>query len=263
MEWDASGPDNDVPVDRWKRPDDLSPADDGTGESVDFEEALSELEGDGVTQLVVGEVPEEAQLAVCRQLMGEGDTSHRRVLGLCGDGKRGVEPRLPEGATSDADHLQVVSDRSGVRGGVAVDPDEAVEGGPPGGTSVVTVDGEVGSFGGAITNAIADLQPPDGGFDPGELRVCVDDVRPLFEHVPREDVVQFVHLLGHRVRDADGKVHFHLPVDADDQRAALLATLCDVLIDVQIRDGQPRQQWHVRTGPTSEWLPVRADCNGG
>lgn len=211
------------------------------GEGEAFARTLSALKERGSNLLVVGTAHEEGHLPACERLFGE-DTAGRRRLLVRTDGDCGTAPSDGEGTTS------LVEFRSRwLNGGAAVDgvPRQRVDG--------VSIDElEEAVLGELETLADAGERP-----DPGELRLCVDSLRPLLaEHSPGR-VRRFVDRLAGRVAGVKGMGHFHLPAPSDDRHVPMLTSAVDAVVEVRVRHGEPQQRWHVFEGAVdSGWLPL-------
>lgn len=124
--------------------------------------------------------------------------------------------------------------------------------GPDGRLAVERVDG-VRRFVGALPAAVDDLAAGRGAFAAGELRVCVDSLRPLVT-VDGVDHRSFVATVREAMRRRRGLAHFVLPVPADGEVAAALSPLFDVVVSLRTRDAA-EQRWHLPdAGYRTDWV---------
>jgi hypothetical protein len=209
--------------------------DDGRAET--FAEALSALKRRGSSLLVVGTAGSESFGAACDRLCGD-DTDDRRRLYVRTNGEQ-----TPSSSTVPS---RTVRYATGTRSAAAADAGESR-------SADVVVDGGLADLQGAVDDAVRALRPHDG-YEPAELRVCLDSVDALLSCHDDERVFQFVHALAGRTREARGMCHVRLPVAMDDEHVQLLAPLFDAVIEVR-PGGQ--QRWHLHDPDlTTEWLPV-------
>jgi hypothetical protein len=212
-----------------------------SAEGAAFARTLSALKQQGSNLLVVGTTYEHGHAAVCDRLLGEPDARRRRLLvkvdGQCGtvprnEGSRThvVERRRPgfpdRGSTADAENVRVASGDIDDLERVAIKEFGAVE---------------------------DDCEDPE----PGELRLCIDSLRPLLVEHGDDRVKRFVDDLASRVSRADGMGHFHLPTTSSDKYVTMLTPVVDAVVEIRTKGGQPEQRWHVFDGTVdSGWLPL-------
>lgn len=63
------------------------------------------------------------------------------------------------------------------------------------------------------------------------LIVCVDGLPRPTDETGRQQLVQFLHAVTHRVGTANGRCHAHLAVDADDDLAEVVEPLFETVVD--------------------------------
>lgn len=212
-----------------------------------FSRAMTVLKRRGSNILVVGQGGTDAHVEACSRLVGE--ARPRRRLFVFTDSAQGLERRLPPGE-HDGGSVRVVDCTSAVRSAAAT---AAASSGPERETVALA---DLAALGEAINDSIEEFERHSGGFEPAELRVCVDSLRPLLaEHGDRE-VFRFLHALTDRVREARGMGHFHVPVARDEETARLLEPLFDAVVEVRAGP-TPEQRWHLRSrNITTDWLPL-------
>jgi len=217
----------------------------GVPDSTTFAQTLSELKREGSNLLVVGQAPGTAHEAACRRLLGAegGEPRHRLfVLTAEADGCAAI----PDGPVGDGTTTVVVQGEGG--------PHDPL----PAHAAVTRVESDLlGQLGSSALAAIDDLADEHEGFDPAELRFCLDSVRPLLEAHRSETVFRLLHMLTSRVRQDDGMGHFHLRLDHGNDYVRLLEPLFDAVVEVRATDGAVEQRWHLRDREvTSEWLTL-------
>lgn len=210
-------------------------------EGAAFAHNLSALKERGSSILVVGTTYDRGHVAVCDRLLGETDVRRRRLL-VRTDGDCGAAP-----ADDDAETRVVEQPPppNGESEGVAGQHRRTVPG------------GDIGALERAALEEFESMAAATGEPEPGELRVCVDSLRPLFVEHADDRVRAFVGELGDRVSAAKGMAHFHLPAGSDDRHLEVLTPVVDAVVEVATVDGDPRQRWHVLDGTVdSGWLPL-------
>lgn len=210
-------------------------------EGAAFAHTLSALKERGSSLLVVGTPHERGHVAVCERLLGEPDVERRRLL-VRTDGECGA---VPTGVDAE---VRVVEQRTPGFDG----PDGAE------GTSPRTVPvGDIEQLERAAVDGFESLAADAADPDPGELRVCLDSLRPLLVDHGEGEVRRFVDRLGARVSAVDGMSHFHLPTRTGDRYVSLLTPVVDAVVEVRTHDGEAQQRWHVMDGAVdSGWLPL-------
>ncbi|RQG90513.1 DUF7504 family protein [Natrarchaeobius chitinivorans] len=113
----------------------------------------------------------------------------------------------------------------------------------------------LGYLGTEIIDTIDEFEEDVGGFEPSELRVCVDSLVPLLQEYDTEDVFRLVHVVTARVEQARGMGHYHLPVSRDHDAVVLLEPMFDAVVELRTRGNTHEQQWHLRDQDTeTDWI---------
>lgn len=212
-----------------------------SAEGAAFARTLSALKEQGSNLLVVGTAHERGHAAVCERLLGEADVERRRLV-VRTDGDCGT---VPEGGGAV---LRLVEQRA-----PGLDAPARTDGVDD--RTVAT--GDIDELERAAFDGFAALEEEANEPDPGELRVCVDSLRPLLIEHPEGRIRRFVDQLGARISDADGMGHFHLPTRTDDRYVSMLTPVVDAVVEVRTHDGEPQQRWHVFDGAVdSGWLAL-------
>ncbi|WP_135822596.1 DUF7504 family protein [Halostella litorea] len=211
----------------------------GPSEGTEFSQSLAALKRDGCNVLLVGDALRRADRRACSRLLGDDADDDRCRLFVFTDAD-GARERLPEAVGV------------GTRALVQHDGDGNL---PAGATAV---DARMLSVLCREFVAVVDeFEAERGGLAPGELRVCVDSLRPLLNGYASENVFRLLHMLSARVREADGLGHFHLPVARDADAVNLLEPLFDAVVEVRADGGGAEHRWHLReSGVSSDWIDL-------
>lgn len=212
---------------------------------------LDALKQRGSNLLVVGSWMPAAHDAACRQFIGETTAQTRRRLFVLADPCVSAADRLSPRADASADRHSLIRYRATSRSVAAATPAPS--------TPIPTreVDGDLGSLGLTISEAITEFDATSGGLNPAELRLCFDSLTPLVSEYDPESIFRFLHLLTHRVRSVDGMAHYHLTTERSNRTVALLEPLFDAVVELCLRDGALHQRWYLRdSGLTTGWLQL-------
>ncbi|WP_408958742.1 hypothetical protein [Natrinema sp. 74] len=206
-----------------------------------FARALETLKRDGSNILLVGSVSADVHEAACRQLLGATERHSRYRLFVTD-----TNDRAACGATADATSERVRTIRYSTAGTGSAEQPEA-DSGPP----------SPGTLGIRIVETIDELAETAGGFEPSELRVCVDSLLPLLDDHDAETVFRLLHVATARVDKARGMGHYHVPLEPDHDVVNLLEPMFDAIVTVRSRDGAAEQRWYLREADTtSGWLEL-------
>ena len=215
----------------------------GVPDSATFAQRLSELKRTGSNLLLVGETGAAAHRTACRRLMGfDGEDARQRVYVLTRDAEGCAD--LPGSASSGSTAL--------VRhGGV-----EIAEPLSPTAEERVVDSDLLSALGTTVLGTIDDIED-EAELDPGELRLCLDSVRPLLQHHRSETVFRLLHMVTSRVRQSTGMGHFHLRLDHENDYVRLLEPLFDAIVEVRVESSAVEQRWHLRDSEvTSDWIEL-------
>lgn len=210
---------------------------DRSGEA--FADALAELKRRGSALLVVSN---GSGAGVCRDLLGSADESRRRVV------VRAAE--FEELPVPGEDSTVVDATANDARSTAAYEPDSSgryVSGGC-GAHTVAT----------AVANEV-EREAADG-LDPGELRVCLGSLDPLFERGDLEPTVEALESVFGSVRSVGGMVHVHLSAGVNPTALRRLQSECDVTVETRSSPtGIHQQRWRLHdAGIDTGWLQMRS-----
>jgi len=209
--------------------------------------------GRSAVVLLTSEVTDAVHRTACRQFLGADDDPDRpRLLAVTGSGIGDGEQRLPE-VRESPDSLRIVVNRISERSTPASTVDASVATRE----TLTEVPGEdLAAFGSSISDGITALRSNVGGFEAGELRVCVDGFDVLCDLYGAETVVEFALILAQQIRAFGARGQIHLPVPVDDRRVVELATVCDAVVEFRFANGRTEQRWDVHGGGASDWVPL-------
>lgn len=211
---------------------------------------LDELKQHGSNLLVVGSRMPAAHGVACRQFLGEAATQTRRRLFVL------TEPCTPAPGqlsteTNGSDRCSVLRYETATRSGATATSQPSIS------VPERHVEGDLGSLGVAISEAISEFEATSSGLTPSEVRLCFDSLTPLVSEYDTEPIFRFLHLLTHRVRSVDGMAHYHLTTDRSNRTVGLLEPLFDAVVELCLREDTLYQRWYLRdSGMTTGWLQL-------
>ena len=247
-----------------------------TDSTVGFGERLQELKSRGCAVLVVGAVPSDVHVGLCRRMLGERTDPPRQRLLVFTNGTVTMGSRIPgagtaagagfESGTSPGTNAGVggTNGASGAAEGethvitTATARSTASVAGGDRGVPVVDLAGpSLAELGTAISEVFEGLERRHGSLEPAQLRFCLDSLSPLLDAHDEAAMFQFLVLLTGYVRAMDGMGHFHLPLPRQTYAARLVAPLFDAVVELRVGVGEPEHRWHLQEdGVTSQWLPL-------
>ncbi|WP_222919236.1 hypothetical protein [Natrinema sp. SYSU A 869] len=205
-----------------------------------FARTLGALKREGSNILLVGAAASTHE-TVCQQLLGAAQRDSRYRLFVTNADDHVTCQRITNGET---DRIHTIDySKSALETG----PESAGESGQP----------SLGTLGIEIIETIDEFDDVADGFDPSELRVCVDSLVPLLREYDTETVFRLLHMTTSRVDQAQGMGHYHLPFAPDHDAVNLLEPMFDAVVTVRSRDGIDEQQWYLRKeDATTDWLEL-------
>ncbi|WP_440772014.1 DUF7504 family protein [Natronorubrum sp. DTA28] len=223
-----------------------------------FTETLSRLKREGASVLVVGSVRADQRQNVCRRLLGQATVRPRRRVLVSTTGDLHDVSHLVDADVNTSDTLKFVSYATQARSTAASDaganPSETDS---PSLEASPTTTTALADLGIAISSAIESFESEADGLAPAELRVGINSLVPLLEEYGVERVFKFVHLTNGRTRDADGMIHYHLPMDRDSDVVSVLAPLFDIIVELREQSGDFQERWSINDGDQSSgWISI-------
>ena len=207
-----------------------------------FVAALDDLKSTGCLLLVLEAGGSEAGGAGCRRLLGDDSGEERKRLFVRSEADTHTTSSSPTG--DDPDERTVVYRSAAHDAAVAAPPS----------LPVTTVASDVDALGDAVEDEVASLAPL-GGYESGQLRVCVDAFGTLLEDDDLLSVLEFTKTLGAAVHERDGIGHFHVGQHVPGIVVEGLLGQFDAIVEVGGDD--PRQRWHLPDESLStRWLEL-------
>ncbi|SEQ36018.1 DUF7504 family protein [Natrinema salaciae] len=115
----------------------------------------------------------------------------------------------------------------------------------------------LGALGIEVVETIDEFADDADGFEPSELRVCVDSLVPLLREHDPQAVFRLLHMITSRIDQARGMGHYHVPLPRDHDAVNLFEPMFDAIVTVRSRGGTEEQQWYLReTETTTDWLEL-------
>ncbi|WP_440766831.1 DUF7504 family protein [Natronorubrum sp. DTA7] len=222
-----------------------------------FTETLSRLKREGASVLVVGSVRTDQRRDVCRRLLGQATVQPRRRVLVSTTGDLHDVSHMVDADINTSDTLRFVSYATQARSTAARDTgeDTAETDSPSLESSPTTT--TLADLGIEISSAIEALESEANGFAPAELRVGINSLVPLLEEFGAERVFKFVHLTNGRTRDANGMIHYYLPMDRDSDVVSVLAPLFDIIVELREQSGDFQERWSINDGDQSSgWISI-------
>lgn len=216
-----------------------------------FAEALGQLKERGCMVLVVGAVGDDAKYAGCRRLLGDELSRPRRRLFVTTDSDIDKHP----GARATCGHgdpndSRAITYRTTARTATALESETSMQ------VDTAVVEDGIDALTDATEAAIDDLESRAGGFESGELRVCIDDLETIIANDDDVEVVEFISTLRERVIESNGMAHAHITRTAPGIPVDAVLPYFDAILEVDSRN-ECRQRWHIRNaGITTEWLEL-------
>lgn len=219
----------------------MDDTDTGMATSDTFAEELATLKQEGSMLLTTG-AGEGPLRAACRRLTGDDISNPRKRLFVLTGTVAGDHP-----SAGPSEKGRTIRYRTSTR---------SVASASAGTTAPIarTVTGGLDDLYTAVSEEVAHVGSTAGGFDPAELRICIDSLDDLMAEHGREEAFGFLHKVGELVRRESAMCHIHLPAKMDDEVTGLVGPLFDAVIEV--RPG-PQQRWHLRDPDlTTDWLSL-------
>lgn len=204
-------------------------------------EALSELKNRGCTVLISGCAPEAAFDEISASFLGRPPERRSRVFGLLDRDVDRARTRLRNAGPGNDPAIVVDAMADAPRTATAADAD--LTGRP---YVVRRTDYSLSGFETELARAIEDVRRLHGPFEPAQLRVCVDSLRPLAERYDADALREFLESLSATIVDARGMGHFVFPDAYADSSLGSLDPAFDVVVELRNENEHVEQQWRFR-----------------
>jgi len=215
---------------------------------VTVQSGLARIKRNGGNLLVVGSVPDSVLDTASSLLLGETAVGRTRVFALHDRDVATARRRLSL-ARSSGENARVVDYHTGARSATASAPEEV-------GPTVDRVTGDLDALRDAVVDTVERLDD-ERRFDPAELRVCFDSLRPVVENHDEAAVEAFLGPICEAVEAASGMGHYVLPVAYDSPAVQSVAGTFDAVVELRTGDAGPEQRWHLReTDHTTGWFDL-------
>jgi len=233
-------------------------------------QTLLDRKSEGVAVLVGGAVPAAVHRSMSARLLGSPEPDRRRVLALTQSSKAAVEERLSPGVSTHPNRLRAVLGDGWCRStrsvSQTVDHGDAAAGfaapsaeRPPAAdalhTESLTVmeDTSLSAFGERLSREVATLDHVADGFDPGQLRLCLDSVDHLAHDYDDDQVLRFAHLVADQVRCHDGMAHLHTQRSLDDPPVMGLEDVAEVTVRLRLTGEAPEFRPYLEGEALTDW----------
>lgn len=232
----------------------------------DFSTSLKEMKSTGCNLLVVGDAPKQAFTCVSANLLGDATMLRYRLLAITDTTPQSIVDRLPSPTDSPLslpETTHVLNYTSGPRsltGACSANAPVELAGIP----ETYVGDAKLEGLEEAFVDGINEFENQAGsrGLKPGELRICIDSLRPLLDRYDESEVKRFLRTVGKRVVATNAMGHYILRADYDSTVVESVATEVDAVIEIRT-DGQTeqsheiQQRWHIpERGLRMDWIPL-------
>jgi len=202
--------------------------------------ALDDFESAGCLLLVLEADGTDAGDAGCRRLLG-GDAVHERKRLFV---RHQADTHADHHPRTGGERRSLVYQSTGRSAATA----------SPSGQST-TVTSDVDALGDAVEREV-DALAPLGGFEEGQLRVCVDALGAVLEDEDLLSVLEFTKALGDAARERSGIAHVHVDQHVPGIAVEGLLPQFDAVVEVGGAD-EARQRWHLPDESLSTaWLEL-------
>ncbi|AGB39220.1 DUF7504 family protein [Natronococcus occultus] len=216
------------------------------GGTISLGSTLGRLKRTGGNVLIVGGVPDDLVDVASTNLLGDPDRNRRRLFALLDRNPGVVTDRLgPTSAGSARIVDYAISARSVATTGTPVG-----EGG-----HVVDEPTDLDEFAATVATRVRAFETGASLSEPGDLRLCVDSLRPIIDERGAEGTVALLEPIREAVRDVSGLGHFVLPVGRESPVVERLEPSFDATVELRAGDCGPQQRWHLHeSGYTTDWI---------
>lgn len=211
---------------------------------------LKRLKQTGGNVLVTGAVPDELTDVASANLLGDPERGRQHLFALLDRDATTVSDRLGSPNPAAARVVEYASlSRSAASSHPSADSDDGVADEPT----------DLAEFETAVKANIEALAASGVVCEPGELRLCVDSLRPVLEERDADGAAAFLEPICNSVRNASGLAHYVVPIDREEPAVRALESLFDATIELRVGTAGPQQRWHLHESEyTTDWFVLRA-----
>jgi hypothetical protein len=218
-----------------------------TPDAVTVESALERVKCQGGNLLVVGDVPDAVVDDASAFLLGDSDADRAPLFALHGRGASTALDRVVA-TGGDAHQTEILVSGAPTRSTAAT---LSTDDGP----TYAPVSGDVDAFRDAIVAAIDEADRRADGFQPAQLRFCLDSLAPIADEHGLDALRRFVAPICGAVVGVGGIGHYVLPEPRDADAVAAVEDSFDVVVELRADIDGTEQRWHLPDAAyTTPWF---------
>jgi hypothetical protein len=209
---------------------------------------LERLKQTGGNVLIAGAVPDELTDVASANLLGDPERGRHHLFALLDRDGTTVTDRL---GSTDPNTTCVVEyaslSRSATSSQPAADADIETDGRPT----------DLHEFKTTVEAEVETLAASGVVCEPGELRLCVDSLRPILDERDADGATAFLEPICDSIRNAAGLAHYVVPVDRNEPIVRALEPLFDATIELRVGPSGPEQRWYLHgSDHTTDWFAL-------
>lgn len=220
--------------------------------------SLCRLKRTGGNVLVVGAVPDALVDTISARLLG--GPERRAIFALLDREVNVVADRLSATRASNArvlNHASATTARSASAASVTRERERQGNREPASGPTVTAVTGDLEDLAAAIETTLAEAAAT-GGLEPGDVRLCVDSLRPILEESDADGPPAVLAEMCESATNAGTLAHYVLPLARESDPVRTIEPVFDATVELRVNGTVPEQRWHVHESAyATEWFPVR------
>ncbi|MGA9401022.1 DUF7504 family protein [Haladaptatus sp.] len=226
----------------------ITASSDGT---VEIESELGRLKRTGGNLLLTGDVPADLFEELSVQFLGAPSNDRTHLFALYGRDVDVARKRLSR-ANANPAQAHILTHEVAVRSAT-----QAQSNAFPDRPSASSVEGSLDDFQTAIQDELLELQYGNRGFEPGELRFCLDSLQLLSNEEGSVAVERSLRKITETVEELSGIGQYIFPGAFDSDSVQAVEPLFDVTIELKLDPDGPKQRWHLHeTSHTTTWFPL-------
>ncbi len=226
----------------------ITASSDGT---VEIESELGRLKRTGGNLLLTGDVPMDLFEELSVQFLGAPSYERTHLFALYGRDVDVARKRLSRGNVNPA-HAHVLTHDVAVRSATQAQTNDYSTR-----LSTSSVEGSLEDFQTAIQDELLELQCQQKGFEPGELRFCLDSLQLLSNEEGTAAVKDSLRTITETVEAVSSLGQYIFPGAFESDPVQAVEPLFDVTIELKIDSDGPKQRWHLHeTEHRTTWFPL-------